>query len=72
MILFDTEPDVAAFVETNLKIQEKIAISSYIWFGKNRQHKEGGEVVYFIKNTIKILALLNQTTIQLQKYYRSN
>ena len=27
MILFETEPDIAAFVETNLKTQEKIAIS---------------------------------------------
>ena len=53
MILFDTKPDIAAFVETNLKIQEKIAASGYTWVGKNRQHKEGGGVGCFIKNTIK-------------------
>ena len=53
MILFDTEPDIAAFVETNLKTQEKIAVSFYTWVGKNRQHKEEGGVDYFIKNTIK-------------------
>ena len=33
MILFDTEPDIAAFVETNLKTQEKIAVSGYTWDG---------------------------------------
>ena len=53
MILFDTEPDVAKFVETNLKTQEKIAVSGYTWVEKNRQHKEGGGAVYFIKNTFK-------------------
>ena len=53
MILFDIKPDVAAFVETNLKTQEKIAVSGYTWVGKNRQHKQGGGVGYFIKNTIK-------------------
>ena len=53
MILFDTEPDIAAFVETNLKAQEKLAVCGYTWVGKNRQHKEGGGVGYFIKNTIK-------------------
>ena len=50
MILFDTEPDRAAFAETNLKTQEKIAVSGYTWVGKNRQHKTGGRVGYFIKN----------------------
>ena len=53
MILFETEPDIAAFVETNLKTQEKIAVSGYTWVGKNRQHKEEGGVGYFIKNSIK-------------------
>ena len=53
MILFDTEPDIAAFAQTNLKTQEKIAVSGYTWVGKNRQHKKGGRVGYFIKNTIK-------------------
>ena len=52
MILFETEPDIAAFVETNLKTQEKIAISGSTWVGKSRQHKEGGGG-YFIKNSIK-------------------
>ena len=33
MILFDTEPDIAAFVETNLKTQAKIAVSGYTWDG---------------------------------------
>ena len=33
MILFDTEPDIAAFAETNLKTQEKIAVSGYTWDG---------------------------------------
>ena len=33
IILFDTEPDIAAFVETNLKTQEKIAVSGYTWDG---------------------------------------
>ena len=46
-------PDVAAFVETNLETQEKIATCGYTWVGKNKQHKEGGGVDYFIKNTIK-------------------
>ena len=46
-------PDVAAFVETNLEIEEKIATSGYTWVGKNKQHKKGGGVDYFIKNTIK-------------------
>ena len=46
-------PDVAAFVETNLEIEEKIATSGYTWVRKNKQHKEGGGVDYFIKNTIK-------------------
>ena len=50
MVLFNTEPDIAAFVETNLKAQEKIAVSGYTWVGKNRQHKEGGGGGYFIKN----------------------
>ena len=50
MMLFNTEPDIAAFVETNLKAQEKIAVSGYTWVGKNRQHKEGGGGGYFIKN----------------------
>ena len=53
MILFDTKPDIAAFVETNLKTQEKIAASGYTWVGKNRQHKEGEGVGCFIKNIIK-------------------
>ena len=53
MILFETEPDIAAFVETNLKTQEKIAISGYTWVGKHRQHKEWVGVRYFIKNSIK-------------------
>ena len=53
MILFETEPDIAAFVETNLKTQEKIAISGSTWVGKSRQHKEGGGGGYFIKNSIK-------------------
>ena len=53
MILFDTKPDIAAFVETNLKTQEKIAANGYTWVGKNRQHKEGGGVGCFIKNIIK-------------------
>ena len=34
MVLFDTEPDIAAFVETNLKTQEIIAVSGYTWVGK--------------------------------------
>ena len=71
MILFDTEPDIVAFIETNLKTQEKIAVSGYTWVGINWQHKEGGGVGYFIKNT-KVLVLLNQTTIQLQKYCGSS
>ena len=33
IILFDTEPDIAAFVEINLKTQEKIAVSGYTWDG---------------------------------------
>ena len=49
MILFDTELDIAAFVEKNMKIKEKIAVSGYTWVGKNRQHKEGEGVGYFIK-----------------------
>ena len=53
MILFDTKPDIAAFVETNLKTQEKIAVSGYTWVRKKGQHKEGRGVGYFIKNTIK-------------------
>ena len=53
MILFDTKPDKAAFVETNLKIQEKWQSVVYTWVGKNRQHKEGGGAGYFIKNTSK-------------------
>ena len=53
MILFDTEPDIVAFIETNLKTEEKIAVSGYTWVGINWQHKEGGGVGYFIKNTIK-------------------
>ena len=52
MILFDTEPDIAAFVETNLETQEKIAVSGYTWVGKERQYKGGG-LGYFIKDTIK-------------------
>ena len=46
MILFDTEPDIAAFVETNLRAQEEIAVSGYTWVGKNRQHKEGGGGIF--------------------------
>ena len=53
MILFDTEPDIAAFVETNLKTQENIAVIVYTWIEKNRQHKEGGGVGCFMNNTIK-------------------
>ena len=34
MILFDTEPDIAAFVETNLKTQENMAVSVYTWIEK--------------------------------------
>ena len=49
MILFETEPDIAGFVETNVIIQEKIAINGYTWVEKNRQHKEGGGVGCFIK-----------------------
>ena len=59
MILFETEPDIAAFWETNLKTQEKIAISGYTWAEKNRQHKEGG-VGYFIKNLIKKSCIVEQ------------
>ena len=51
MILFDIEPDIAVFVEANLKNQEKIAVSGYTWVAKNRQHKEGGGVGHFIKNS---------------------
>ena len=53
LILLDTEPDIAAFVETNLNTQGKIAVSGYIWVGKNRQHKDVGGVGYFIRNRIK-------------------
>ena len=69
MILFETEPDIAAFVETNLIPKEKLAVSGYTRIGKNRQHKERGGVDCFINKTVsKILALLSQTTIQLRKY----
>ena len=51
MILFNTEPDIAPFVEKNLKTQKKIAVIGYTWVGKNRQHKEGRGVGYFMKNT---------------------
>ena len=71
-ILFDIKPDVAAFVETNLKTKEKIAVSGYTWVGKNRQHKEGGGVAILLKTQLKIIALLNQITIQLQKCYGSS
>ena len=53
LILLDTEPDIAAFVETDLNTQGKIAVSGYTWVGKNRQHKEVGGVGCFIRNTIK-------------------
>ena len=53
LILLDTEPDIAAFVETNLNTQGKIAVSGYKWVGKNRQHKDVGGVGYFIRNRIK-------------------
>ena len=62
MILFDTEPDIAAFAERNLKTQEKLAVSGYTWVGENRQHKEGGGAGYFIKNTIKNFCKSNTTT----------
>ena len=52
MILFNTEPDIAASVETNLETQEKIAVSGYTYVGKERQYKGGG-LGYFIKDTIK-------------------
>ena len=72
IMLFDTEPEIAAFAKKNLKTQEKLGVSGYTWVGKNRQHKEGGGVVYFIKTQLKILVLLNQIAIQLQKYYGSD
>ena len=72
MILLYTEPDIAAFVETNLKTQENIAVSVYTWIEKNRQHKEGEGVGCFMNNTIKKFILLNETTIHLQKYYGSS
>ena len=72
IMLFDTGPEIAAFAKKNLKTKEKLGVSGYTWVGKNRQHKEGGGVVYFIKTQLKILVLLNQTAIQLQKYYGSD
>ena len=69
MILFDTEPDIAAFVETNLKTQENIAVSVYTWIEKNRQHKEWGGVGCFMNNTIKNFCTVerdNNTTAEIQ------
>ena len=43
MILFDAEPDIAAFVETNLKTQEKIAVSGYTWVRKKGSIKKDEE-----------------------------
>ena len=46
MILFDTEPDIAAFVEKNLKTQENIAVSVYTWIEKiGSTKKEEGQAV---------------------------
>ena len=72
MTLFDIEPDAAAFVETNLKTQEKIAIRGLYGLEKIGSIKKEEKQVILLKAQLKILALLNQTTIQLQKYYRSN
>ena len=46
MILFDTEPDIAAFVETNLKTQENMVVSVYTWIEKiGSTKKEKGQAV---------------------------
>ena len=50
IMLFDTGPEIAAFAKKNLKTKEKLGVSGYTWVGKNRQHKEGRGVVYFIKH----------------------
>ena len=64
MILFDTEPDVAAFVGTNLAVIHGLEKIGSI--------KKDEKQAILLKTQLKILALFNQTTIQLQKYYGSS
>ena len=54
MILFQTDPDTAAFVETHLTTTTTKNSSQWLYMGwKNKQHKEGEGAGYFIKNSIK-------------------
>ena len=68
MILLESQPNMATIVETNLKTLEKIAVSGYTWVEKDRQHKEGGGVGYFIKKSIKYSSTVesdNNTTTEI-------
>ena len=58
-IVYSTECDLYAVIETNLKQNENIFVKGYKWVGKIRQERDGGGVGILIKDT-----LINGITIE--------
>ena len=58
-IVYSTECDLYAVIETNLKQNENIVVKGYKWVGKIRQERDGGGVGILINDT-----LINGITIE--------
>ena len=58
-ILFETQCDIFAITETNLKCKEKVYINGYTWAGKNRA-SEGGGIGFLVKKKIKTAITIKQ------------
>ena len=58
-ILFETQCDIFAITETNLKCKEKVYINGYTWAGKNRA-SEGGGIGFLVNKKIKTAITIKQ------------
>ena len=58
-ILFETQCDIFAITDINLKNKEKVNINGYTWIGKNRA-SEGGGIGFLINNNIKTAVTIDQ------------
>ena len=58
-ILFQTQCDIFAITETNLKDKEKVNINGYTWAGKNRA-SEGGGIGFLINKKIEAAIIIEQ------------
>ena len=54
-LLKDEHIDVFGITETFLKPHDTVSIEEYTWIGKNRVHKGGGGIGFFVSNNVDVI-----------------